>query len=74
MMSAKNRGLQTPPPPPPQRAQLCQSVSLVSLDWTGEVRVMGDHCGLSQSTYKEVLANGPVSDFRNVAIRTLTFY
>ena len=59
MMSAKNRRVQTPPPPPPQ---LCQSVRLVALDWTGEGRVIGDHCGLSQSTYKEVSANGPVSD------------
>ena len=55
----------------PQRAQLCESVSLVSLDWPGEGGVMGDHCGLSQSTYMEVSANGPISDSRKVAIGTL---
>ena len=62
---------------PPQRAQFYQSVSLVSLDWTGEggVIAIGDHCGLSQSTYEEVSANsnGPVSDVRKVAIETLFF-
>ena len=36
---------------------------LTALDWTGEGGVIGDHCGFSQSTYKEVSANGPVSDF-----------
>ena len=55
-----------------QRAQLCQSVSLFSLDWTGKSRVKGDHYGLSQSTYEEVSANGPVSDFRKVTLIPLT--
>ena len=59
---------------PPQRAQLSQLVSLVSLDWTGEGGVIGNHCGLIQSTYEELSANGPVSDFIKVAIITLTFF
>ena len=45
-------------------AQLCPLVSLVSLDWTGKGGVIGDHCGLDKSTYKEVSANGPVSDLK----------
>ena len=57
----------------PQRVKLCQTVSLVSFNWVGEGGVIGDDCGLSKSTYKEVSANGQVSDFRIVAIRTLTF-
>ena len=60
--------------PHPQRLQLCQPVSLVSLDWTGKGGVIGDHCGLSQSTYEEVSANRPVSDFRKVAFITFTFF
>ena len=48
--------------------------ALPSLDWTGQSGVIGDHCGLGQSTYEEVSAHGPVSDFRKVSIRTLTFY
>ena len=57
----------------PHDGAICQSVSLPSLDWTGQTRVIGNQCGLGQSTYKEVSANGPVSDFRKVSIRTLTF-
>ena len=45
---------------------------LTALDWTGEGGVIGDHCGFSQSTYKEQSANGPVSDFWKVVIIPLT--
>ena len=56
-----------------QRSQLCQSVRVVSPDWTDKGGVTGIHCGLSHSTYKKVSANGPVSDFRKLAIRIFTF-
>ena len=39
---------------------------------TGLAGGRGDHSRLCQSTHKEVSANGLVSDFRNVAVRTLT--
>ena len=57
---------------PLQGAQ--QSVSLVSLDWTGEHGVIGDHCRLSQSTYEEVSVNGPVSDFRKIRNEKTYFF
>ena len=37
-----------------------QSVTLPSLDWTGQTGVMGDHCRLDQSRYKDVSAVWPV--------------
>ena len=43
--------------------------AFTGLDWPK--RGLGDHCGLSQSTYKEVSANGPVSEIRKVSITTL---
>ena len=52
---------------------VCHLVSQPSLDWTGQSGVIGDHCGLSQSTYKEVSANRPVSEIRKVSIIKLIF-
>ena len=56
---------------PPESLHLCQSVSRVTPDWTGKGGVIDYHWGLSQSTYKEVSAHGPVSDFIKLLIKAI---
>ena len=48
---------------------------LIVTSWlgSGEGGVIGDHCGLGQSTYEEVSGNGPVSVFKKQQLEHLRF-